>query len=157
MEKTILLGVNDRFSPKTTKWLYLLIGACFLANGLINFYSPNTSGHLGFDLFIMPVMLLAAFCYFFMFAAGFNKHSKFAPRVRITEKIIQFKRSVFTSPYEIIWQDVTAIEFQSYKIIFSGANSSYSVRYETTPEISLEIKRAIRAAAESKGIPVNGG
>ncbi|MEM9327278.1 MAG: hypothetical protein AAGA85_16540 [Bacteroidota bacterium] len=55
------------------------------------------------------------------------------------------------------WREIKAVELKSYLVKIKTRKGIYKYEYSATSEVSKALKRAIRAFAEYKGIPVYGG
>ncbi len=85
---------------------------------------------------------------------SFSKKSKFAPRVKVDEDVIELKNSVFKPATSILWSDVKKIEFGPYKLNIQLAEQSLIFHYESSMDTSINIKSKILEVADKKNIDV---
>lgn len=154
MEKKILLGNGNGYSPKFSIWAAVFLGILFLIIGAF-----VLSGHyyLPFKLSFGIIELIAgvyAMVYAFMV---FGSKSRYAPHVIIGDSFIEFKRNLFKPSKRLIWESIERINFSSYEITFVLGDSDETFDYVANPDISIKVKRAIRDVANDKGIEVFGG
>jgi len=154
MKKTILLGLHDRLSLKSTKMLYIASGILFLVNGFFQFLNPS-HGIVGAIIGVLTIS--AALFYLFLAFNGFSKNSKYAPKLEIDKDAIRFKTKPFKLAEEILWKEIKSIDLQSYQLNFNLGDSQKKFSYTTTVEISRELKKAVREFAGDKNIEVLGG
>ncbi|MFY0651397.1 MAG: hypothetical protein JXQ96_05160 [Cyclobacteriaceae bacterium] len=154
MEKVILLGSSDRFSPQATKGLHAFMAGILILQGFFHFYDGYFDAIGSFRSILAIVLLLGGLYYLFLFFKGFSKSSGFAPKVRLSDEALEFKTGFFRDIVKIKWEDVRSIELKSYRLIFHLPNTEKSVSYTTTNYISQEIKRSIIEYADSKGVQV---
>jgi len=154
MEKTILIGVNNKFSAKANKWIFSLTGLVFLANGAFNIYSYH---HKFFVLILSVLMLIGGAYYVFYGIFGFLGNSTFALKVRVDESTIELKNNLWKPSTTLMWEDLSSIVFRPYEVIFQIQGSSHSFSYNSNIDVSIAIKQTIREFAERKNIEVIGG
>ena len=154
MGKTILVGMNNKFSASANKWLFSLTGLLFLISGGFNIYTNNLEP-FGF---ILGILMLIGGCYYVFYGLfGFSENSKFASKVKVDESMIELKNSLWKPSVTLKWADLSSIKFQPYEIIFQLQDSSNSFSYNSNSDISRTIKQTIREFAEQKEIEVIGG
>ena len=154
MGKTILVGMNNKFSASANKWLFSLTGLLFLISGGFNIYTNNLEP-FGF---ILGILMLIGGCYYVFYGLfGFSENSKFASKVKVDESMIELKNSLWKPSVTLNWADLSSIKFQPYEIIFQLQDSSNSFSYNSNSDISRTIKQTIREFAEQKEIEVIGG
>lgn len=154
MSKTILIGMNNKFSAKANKWLFSLTGLLFLVNGGFNIYSNNLQP---FRIILGILMLIGGIYYVFYGLFGFSHNSKLATKVKVNDYMIELKNSLWKPSTTIKWADLSSIKFQSYEIIFQLEGSSNSFSYNANSDVSKTIKQTIREFAERKNIEVVSG
>ena len=154
MNNTILIGMNNRFSANANKWLFSITGLLFLMNGAWHIYTDN------FDPVgvILGVLLIIGGLFYTLYGIfGFTEDSKFAPKVKIDESIIELKKSLWKSSTKLHWSDLSSIKFQPYEIIFHLKDSTKTFSYKSNADVSLSIKNTISVFAERKNIEVIAG
>jgi hypothetical protein len=154
MSKTILIGMNNKFSASANKWLFSLTGLLFLVNGGFNIYSNNLEP---FGLILGILMLIGGCYYVFYGLFGFSENSKFASKLKVDDLTIELKNSLWKPSTKLKWSQLSSIKFQSYEIIFQLGNSSSSFSYNSNSDVSIAIKQTIRDFAERKNVEVIGG
>ena len=80
----------------------------------------------------------------------------FAPQLTISDLEIIIRKNVFGSSTKYIWANIQSIELDKYLITFYLTDRIEEFSYSTNNEKSIEIKSAIREAAEAKNIQVTG-
>ena len=154
MEKTILIGMNNQYSAKANRWGFILTGLLFLFNGVLNIYN-NSLEPLGL---ILGIGIFFGGIYFTFYGmTAFSKYSRFAMKIKITNKIIEIKNKLFGSAMRLNWSDITSIKFGFYEIIFQIENTTEVFEINSNADVSKEVKRIIREQAELKNIEVIGG
>lgn len=154
MNRTIVIGDNSTFSKKTNKIAWVINGVILTSLGISELYrTPNENLS-----FIFAVILMLGGLYGILYAfLGLSKHSKFSPKIVLTDKHLTIKKSFWQSGLKIEWSELTSITFKPYQIDFQLSKELYIFEYETNAETSLEIKKSIRDYAVSKEIEVIGG
>ena len=150
MSKTILIGVNNRFSDNANKWVFILLGLLFLTNGIINIYNNFEP----FGRIFGVLVIIAGLWYIFYGIFGFTENSKLAPKVKVDESMIELKNSLWKSSTKLDWSELSSIKFGSYEVIFQLKDSSNSFSYNSNADVSITIKQTIRDFAERKNIEV---
>jgi hypothetical protein len=154
MGKTILIGMNNKFSAKANKWLFLLTALIFFINGGFNIYSNNPEP---FRLVLGILMLIGGCYYVFYGLFGFAENSRFASKGKVDDSTIELKNSFWKPSTKLKWAQLSSIEYKPYEIIFKSGKSSSSFSYNSNADVSLAIKQTIRDFAERKNIEVIGG
>lgn len=154
MDRVILLGLNNKFSLKTNLWGHLILGALFIIQGVYHIESDIV---FPFGLMIGVILIPGGIVYSIYGLLSFNKSSKYAPRFSFSKDELSFKKNLFKPAQRIPWGHIKKIEMAPYLLIVSTEQSETVMHYSSNPEISLEIKSAIREIADSKGIEVLGG
>ena len=148
MKKTILLGDNGLVSTKTSAWLFGILGIIWCALGarelFVDGLNIGSSGYLiiGFLFIFYSVIVFTA--------------NPFAPQLTISDLEIIIRKNVFGSSTKYIWANIQSIELDKYLITFYLTDRIEEFSYSTNNEKSIEIKSAIREAAEAKNIQVTG-
>lgn len=154
MSKTIIIGMNNKFSAAANKWLFSLTGLLFFVNGGFNIYA----NHIEPIGLVLGVLMLFGGCYYMFYGLfGFSKNSKFACKVKVDDSTIELKNSFRKPSTKLKWTQLSSIKFQPYEIIFQLGNSSCSFAYNSNSDVSIAIKQTIRDFAEQKNIEVIGG
>ena len=154
MDRTFIIGFNNKFSLKANRWLFLITGLFFLLNGAINIY--NRSFEI-VGLILGILMLFGGVFYLFYAFVGASKKSRFSPKVKVTDEFIVLKSSFLGKQITLSWSTITKIEFKPLALTFVSNNRSTDFDYVTDADTSIEIKEHLRAMAESKNIEVIGG
>lgn len=156
MSKTILIGMNNKFSVKANRWLFSLTGLFFLTNGTYLIYNYNNSSEpVGL---ILGILILFGGLYYGMIGlTTFSQNSKFALRVKIDTNSIEFKNNLFKPVTKLNWADCQSIEFGLYEISFQLTDTTKVFSYNSNSDVSRDIKKTIREFAERKNVKVIGG
>lgn len=149
MTKTILLGTGNNFSNKTSKWLFVILGVLYVVYG---YQKMDQVDRLIESRGFMIYGIVFVAYGFIIFS-----NNAFSPKVVINEKTIKFKPKFFGAATQIHWIDIRQIEFGSYEITFHLKDGDVRIPYHTNPDISIEIKKAIRPIAHNLSIDVIGG
>lgn len=154
MNKTILIGHNNKFSAYANKWLFILMGILFLVNGGLNIsYYPQEILRPLFGI----LTLMSGIFYFFYGLIGFSVNSKYSLKVKVDKSTIELKNSLWKASTKLNWSDISSIQFQPFEVIFGLKDTSNSFSYASNADVSIEIKQTLREFAESRGIEVIGG
>ncbi len=153
MEKTILLGLHEQFSRKTTRIFTALTGAIFTVNGTIMLFrdADLLATFLGLSIIIAGIYSL------FLAIVAFNRNSTLAPRLEIHENEISYKKRVFGKFERITSEEILKVEFGQYLIRFIMNKQEKVFSYTRNKEVSLEIKESIREWCKEKEIQVVDG
>ena len=164
MEKTILIGTNNKFSAKTNKWLKSLSGLFMIIVGIGQIWNINSNNIEQNDLNLwgawnllwIAVILIGIFQIVFGLTA-FSINSEYAMRLKVNDSQIEFKSTYFKSATQLNWNDIKQIKLDAYQINFQLDKRNEVFRYGSNSNISIEIKKTLREIAEEKNIPVIGG
>ncbi len=153
MKKTILLGLHEQFTRKTTRILTALTSGFLVIYG-IGFLLQYTG--------LIPLMLgagsiVAGTYSLFLAVIAFRSKSKLAPRLEIRENEIAYKMRVFGKFEQITPNEILKVEFGQYLVRFIMNKQEKVFSYTRNTEVSLEIKESIREWCEEKEIQVVGG
>ncbi len=151
MDRVILLGMNNKFSLKTNLWGHLILGILLVIQGV---YHIESNIFFPFGRMMGIILVPAGIGYSIYGFLSFNKSSKYAPGFSINEDELSFKKNLSKPAQKIPWSHIKKIEMAPYLLIVSTEESETVMHYSSNPEISKEIKSAIREMAESKGIEV---
>ena len=154
MEKTILIGMNNRLSVRVTRWLIGLTALLFLSNGILQLYpAPDSRA----DLIFGVLMIVTGIFYGFFGLTAFSKKSGLALKIKVNEKAIELKNSFWKPSTSVNWAEIRSVELGNYEISFELDNLRKVFHYNSNPETSMEIKETIREFAELRNIRVTGG
>ena len=156
MSKTILIGMNNKFSVKANRWLFSLTGLLLLTNGVYLIYNYNNSLE-PIGLILVILILFVGFYYGMIGLTAFSQNSKFALRVKIDNNSIELKNNFFKLVTQLNWTDLQSIEFGLYEISFQLTGTTKVFSYDSNAAVSREIKKTIREFAERKNVMVIGG
>ncbi|MGK7393070.1 MAG: hypothetical protein ACNS62_00810 [Candidatus Cyclobacteriaceae bacterium M3_2C_046] len=154
MNKTILLGVKNSFPFRINQWLYLFIGIMFIGNGIYHIIENHL---FPWGRILGLIMLLPGFYYTIYGITAFNKHSKYAPKVKLEPNQLILKQNLFSPSYKISWAAIQKIQFGTYQLNIFLNDDHIIFHYHSRPAVSLEIKKAIREAAEMNNISMEAG
>ncbi len=161
MNKTILIGFDNQYSVNTQKWTYLLLGLLFLVQGIlsIKYLDSGTirSGLKMLYILNMVFMFTGSVLSIIYSITGFSSDSKYAPKIKIDDDHIELKRNIFKPATILNWPDIKRIEFGQYEVNFHLLESEVQFMYKSNRHVSLDIKQAIREAAELKNVEITGG
>ena len=154
MEKTILIGLSNKASINTTKWLTIISGLFFLIYGVL-YIDLNSINSFGTILGIILILLSILNIVFGLTAFSIN--SKYAMRLKVNDSLLEFKSAYLKPVVRLKWDDIKQIKFDAYKIDFQLNKRKEVFRYRSNSEVSIEIKKTLREIAEQKNITVTGG
>lgn len=150
MKKTIEL------TPKFTKWGFVINGTVNTAIGLNLVLQADTWLHwvtIGGIFLVLagPILVIYAIILF-------NPNNKITPKVQLDEKGIYIKQDLHKRALKIDWSNIKEIAYKTFELDFLLNNhNTETVSLQTTAEISIEIKKAIRKLADGKQINIIGG
>ena len=156
MSKTILLGAGGTqiFDAKIQRWAYFFLGTLFITQSFIYLLGTN-------DTFWTKAMIGMTFMsgtYMLVFGLmNFSRTSKFSPKLKIDDAYVELKTSLFKKGIKIKWQDIQSVSFKPYRVDFKLVDTVEVIAYDTTSDISIDIKETLREIAEKKNIEVIGG
>ena len=136
------------------KAMYTLLGSLYIMMGVFQILSNQFKT---ISVIIGIMLIIGGTAYIFLSPLTFSTKSRLALKVKINDTSFWAKTRLIGRPIEYKWADIKEIEFDSYVLRFKINKSTEIFRYHSTPEISIEIKNAIREVAASNGIPVIGG
>lgn len=153
MNKVILLRKDDDPLTKNNKWISIVSGGTMIVGGLYAvFFGIRFSEFMWFVLGLMFVMVGARILYNLI--GRISKRSKLALTLKVNDEFIEFKSSLIKPRVRIFWKDVKSIIIKQYQVLFDLGKTREIFSYDSTPEISLEIKTAIREVAKIENIEV---
>lgn len=147
MNETILLEGKK-------KLLFIITGILFFLNGTFNLYL-NTIPPFGQIIGIL--MMSGGIFYIVYFFIGVSENSKYAAKVKITEKVIELKSSFWKATELLNWSDVKSIQFANYQVEFELLSGKKAFPYKTSANQSKQVKRLLTEAATPKNIEIIGG
>ena len=154
MEKTILIGLNNKLSINTSKWLIIISGLFFLISGALYIDLSNLSS-------LRPIlgisMILAGIHNVVFGLTAFSVNSKYAMRLKVNDSFVEFKSSYYQPVIRLNWDEIKQIKLDVYRVNFQLYKREELFIYRSNSEVSKEIKRSLREIAEQKNIPVEGG
>ena len=155
MSKTILLGAgNTPFSIKATKWNLIFMAILFFSQTALILLR---SGEGLIDNIYLATTLIGGFYAITIAVMVYNKSSKYAPNVKVDDTFVEFKTRLFKSATKLKWADINTIEFKALQVVFHTNDSVEILSYDTSADISIDIKEAIREVANKNNIGVIGG
>ena len=149
MNTTIVIHNYNIFSLKTTRIILGVLGALMLILGTWSIFIDSELNHfpnLFYGIFMSATALFVL-----------SEKSPFSPKVKIMDDYILLKNGFWSAAKKLNWETIQKIEFGSYKIIFHQTEKDFIFKYEADSEVSIQIKKALRAAGEEKTISVTGG
>ena len=147
MERTILLEPGNR-----TLWVFMSV--IFFISGLTHLIDEQTAWY---RLILGIAMIVFSIFYGFYAALAFSEQSKYSPKVRVTDKLIELKSSFWKRTFTINWPDIKLIHFASYKVEFELSNGTKAFPYNTNSQKSRQLKSILREYAGHQNIQVIGG
>ena len=154
MTKTIILGLNNNFSVRANRWLFVFAGLLFSLNGISHLISDSLKPY---NLVLGIVFILFGLFYAIYGFFRFSTTSRFAPKIVLEDNLIALKKTFWKPAHTLKWPDIRSIEYGSYEIKFNLIDSSYLFSYSSGPDESIMIKKSIREFAHQKNIDVKGG
>lgn len=151
MNKTILIGIPNTYTKRVkNKWVLIASGLFFVPAGIYHILL-NQSFYI-----VIGIMWIIVGLYHF-FNGILLIDSKFAPKVKVDERMIELKNNLWKPSIKSIWIEMSSIRFNPYEVVFQLEESLISFSYNTDSELSIEIKKTIREIAEYKNIQIIGG
>lgn len=88
---------------------------------------------------------------------GFSNTAKLAPRIHITDEVVELKPDLWHRTQQVHWADIQRIVMGPYELAFQLPDETKTVTYRTSAKRSRQLKQLIQAAAASKQVEVLGG
>jgi hypothetical protein len=147
MKETILL-------EEKKKRLFIITGIFYFLGGVFYLYIYNALliGQL-FGVFTLAGGIFQI-VYFFI---GVSENSKYAAKVKITDKVIELKSSFWKAAELLNWSDIKSIQFVNYHVEFELLSGKKAFPYKTSANQSKQVKRLLTEAATPKNIEIIGG
>lgn len=146
-EETIVLHNHQLFSIKTTRIITASLGVLLI---FLDINLMIRTGRFGFASNLFWGLFLLFTSIFVL-----SKNSVLSPKIKFTKTGITVKKEFWSRSKTMKWLEISSIEFGSYKILFQLQESTYKFTYNTSADLSVQIKQAIRTAANQKSIPVS--
>ena len=146
---TIVLHNYNIFSLKTTRIILGTLGVLML---ILGGYSIIENG----DSYNLPNLFYGLFMTFTSLFV-LSEKSPFSPKVKITDDSLLLKSGFWSRSKKLSWRNIQKIDIGSYKVTFHDTTKDFVFKYEADAEVSIQLKKAIRLAAQEKHIPVIGG
>lgn len=144
-----------KFSDDAIKKLNYLLSGLFMLTAISYFINYMEKEHeLGRHFFTSLIYIFTALLFFFKARIELSSTSKYAPHLVVSDQGLKIKTGVFKKSVYINWDDVKKIELGYYKIGIKENTGLQYFPYKTRKETSIELKKAIQAIAEQKGIEV---
>jgi len=147
MERSLLLEKQNR-----KQWMALAI--IFTINGIILMFGEDL---VTVRIIVGGAMIILSIFYLIYSFVGYSLKSKYAAKIRTTYSHIEIKPDFWKPTIKLNWNDIKRISFGNYKVEFSLPNETKTVNYDTTAELSIQLKQLIRESAEQQKIEVIGG
>ena len=157
MSKTILIGMNNKFSVKANRWLFSLTVLLLLTNGALYLIYNYNNRLEPIGLILGILILFGGFYYGMIGLTAFSQNSKFALRVKIDNNNIELKNNFLKPVTRLNWTDLQSIEFGLYEISFQLTGTTKVFSYDSNADVSRDIKNTIREFAERKNVKIIGG
>ncbi|MEM6736225.1 MAG: hypothetical protein AAF620_09170 [Bacteroidota bacterium] len=147
LERTLLLEPGN-------KTLHIFIAFIFFINGIIYVIGEQSEGY---RLLLGIAMIIFSICSAFYAVLAFSEDSKYSPKMRVNDKLIELKSSFWKRTDFVNWSDVKLIHFASYKVEFELYHGTKAFPYNTKGLKSKRLKRLLREFAEPRNIQIIGG
>ena len=126
MKKTFFLGVRN--------WIYILMGAMFLLNGIITYFKDDP-GTFGYVLMVLNLSV-GTYAFFYGIILTFYLMG-LSPKVVVANEGVLLKAKAFASGKKIPWQTIQSITFHSYQLDFKLETeppaTTHQLEYQTSP------------------------
>jgi hypothetical protein len=153
MERQIFLEENGRLGYRSTRILYGFVGTIFSVNGVSTIVRSDGPMFPAFG-----ILLVGAGVYYLAVALFLmRKKGPFMPRVELHGEKLVLKSRLLSKTQEILQDNITRVSFDTYKLRFYMQKGERVFDYATKPEISIQLKEAIRLWCEERNIPVEDG
>ncbi len=153
MNKVILIRKIEAYPVKFNKWISVFSGIVMIIFGLY-YVSVNLIAFAPMGLILGVLFLVSGLYGIFYSITTFSIHSRYALKVKINDDFLEFKSSLFGPRVRIDWAHVKYIALKQYQVLFDLGRTREIFSYSSSPEVSKEIKKAIREMAEKKNIKV---
>jgi hypothetical protein len=151
MNTTIVIHNYNILSLKVTRIVLFVIGFALSA---LSLSALLEGGNL---VQAIPTNLFWGFFLMVTSVFALSEKSPFSPKVKITDTFVLLKNGFWSGSKKLMWEYINQIEFGSYKITFHHTGKDFVFKYDSDSEVSIQIKKAIRAGGEEKNISVIGG
>jgi len=156
MEKTILVGLNNKFSTNTNKWLISFVGLFYLIT--VTFIWNINLNNINPISMILWIALILNGIYNIVFGmTAFSITSKYAMRLKVNDSLLEFKSAYLKPVIKLNWDEINQIKLDAYNVNFQLEKRNAVFRYRSNSEVSKEINQTLREIAEQKNIPVTVG
>jgi hypothetical protein len=142
-------------APATTRWIYLLLGVSHTLLGInkLNEASLKTSSFV-----IGVITLVVGITLLILGVVWFSPFFLFSPHILLTDDTLSFKEKAFKKAKVFLWREIKSITYKNFQIEIQYQNQSKEALFLNTDAVrSVEIKKAVRAFADTRQIPVAGG
>jgi len=147
---TFLITNRDTFSIKHTRIGLIVIGSLMLAYNFLLFLD------LGNPVNLNPFVAFLGVSFLISGTVGLSEKSKYAPKVSLTNEFISIKEKLWSSSHTYNWAEIEEVTLGSYQLIIKTKSESNTLNIDSTKQIAIAIKKAIRVFAVNKNIPIIG-
>tara|TARA_R110002050_G_scaffold175846_1_gene308686 strand:- start:3121 stop:3579 length:459 start_codon:yes stop_codon:yes gene_type:complete len=152
MNDSIFLITNyTTFSIKNTRIGLIVFGLLVLTFYVLLFLESNDVTHIN------PFLILVGLSSIITGTVGLSKKSRFSPKVLFNDEIISIREKLWNGTKKFNWNDITEIKLGSYRMTIRTKNCSQTFNINSSAQISIEIKKAVREIGFRKNISVIGG
>ena len=148
---TFLITNRGTFSIKQTRIGLVTLGILMLIFNLSVLFTSADLTNLN------PFMILMAVSFIITGTVGLSKNSKFSPKVFMNSNHILIKEGLWSGSQTYNWTDIREITLGSYKITIGTERNKKTFHIDSTPQISIDIKRTLKEVASKKNITLIGG
>lgn len=148
---TFLITNYGTFSIRNTRIGLIILGFSILALYISAYLSS------GEPTLVNPYMVFMATSFIITGTIGLSKKSRFSPKIKIEENALTIKEGLWSGISRFNWDDIKQIKLGSYKIWVTSNGKEKKFNLDSTSQISIEIKKAIREIGLQKNITVIGG
>lgn len=147
MEKTVIIEPNRTLQNR-------ILGIVFVLLAVINFLLYNGENN---QWIYGSSHLIIGTLYLFYSFTGFSLTRRFSAKMISNSELLMIKTHFWKKTITIPWDQIKTIEMGSFQLVFWVGDEKKTLRYHTTSEQSIQLKRLIRSEADDRNIPVLGG
>jgi hypothetical protein len=147
-------GGGHRFDVKVQKWNMIFFGVLFLVQGFTYLFRIDQGI---WTKAMMGITFMSGFYVLIFGFINFSRTSKLAPKIKIDDTSIELKTGLFRKSTVLKWVDIQSIKFKPYQVNFKTADTVQIINYDTTSDISIDVKETIREYADKMNIEIMGG
>ena len=146
MEKTFFIAQD--------KWMMVFGAFIFIFNGVI---MATTESAMSFAFNLGLFNLIFSISFLLWAILRMSKKSKYAPKIKISDNVIELKSKVLKQAKVIPWNEIKSVNFKGIQISLESSEEQLTFPKTVNLEQTNQIKDLLRKFATSKNIEVTVG